>query len=197
MYVISTSVLSSSSSFVIGDPRSTEVNNNLGSADNTWSTSATSVQGTSRRLSWYHPASSDDYAQYMISPSFRVASSYGKTYELSYNDAQKRCASYQESGYPAGRWRLPTRAEIEYMITLSQNQLIPSLFTPGANLSAGGYWCSTGVVYPMNDNSVQYYPTEEAITYRSTNWPRCVYDEWFWGSNQVTLNTFTWGDMNY
>ena len=105
----------------------------------------------------------------------------------------------QESGYPAGRWRLPTKAEIYYMIDLSEKNIITVLFTPDSDKSSGGYWCSDGVVYPLlknNVKSIEYYPTAQAITYKENNFPRCVYDEWYWGSGKLSsLSTFTWGDQ--
>ena len=198
MYVITTTVLPNNSTYYLGDPRSSAINNNLGDNNNNWSASAAAVGGGTRRLSYYYPAIglSD-----MIAPQFRVASSFGQSTAVSYTDAQKRCASYQESGYPAGRWRLPTKAEIIYMIQLSEWGIIPVLFSPDTAVSKGGYWCSDGVVYPLENNgnkSIEYHPTAEAETLsgRTTNWPRCVYDEWYWGSGQISnLKTFTWGDQ--
>ena len=46
---------------------------------------------------------------------------------MSYSDAEKRCAAYQEDGYPAGRWRVPTKAEVKYIIQLSGWGVIPVL----------------------------------------------------------------------
>ncbi|MBP5689634.1 MAG: hypothetical protein J6W74_01835 [Bacteroidales bacterium] len=197
MYVITTSVLDATSSYILGDVRKEEIDNNLGSANNTWSASLTPIEGgDNRRLSYYHPADDDPDKELFIAPSFRVASSYGKTTSLSYNDAQKRCASYQESGYPAGRWRIPTRAEIEYMIRLSQKGVIPSLFTPDDNYRNQGYWCSTGVIFAKTNGDVEFYTEPDAYAKSNShnNFPRCVYDTWYWGNDQVNLTTPTWGD---
>ena len=38
---------------------------------------------------------------------------------MSFAQAEKRCAAYQENGYPAGRWRVPTEAEIWFMANRS------------------------------------------------------------------------------
>lgn len=129
----------------------------------------------------------------MIAPEFMVASSCGKTKETSYDVARTRCAAYQENGFPAGRWRVPTKAEIMFLIQLSEKDKIPQLFTPDANLAAGGYWCSSGVVYPLNSGTVEYRDYDEAITHRATNWVRCVYDTWYWGQNPVEAYKTTWG----
>ena len=134
-----------------------------------------------------------DINEDMIAPEFMIASSCGKTKEISYDVARTRCAAYQENGFPAGRWRVPTKAEIMFLIQLSEKNKIPTLFTPDANLAAGGYWCSSGVVYPLNSGTVEYHEYSEAITYRATNWVRCVYDTWYWGQDPIEAYKTTWG----
>ncbi len=129
----------------------------------------------------------------MIAPDFLVASSCGKTNNTSYNVARTRCAAYQENGYPAGRWRVPTKAEIMFLIQLSEKDKIPTLFTPDNNYAAGGYWCSSGVVYPLNSGAVEYLPYATAITYRENNWVRCIYDTWYWGNDPDSDHLTTWG----
>ena len=114
---------------VIGDPRSSTAVN----FDGDFNTTRNSGPGLSSAT--YYPT--DENSQYMISPRFRVASSYGKTGPLTYEGAKRRCAAYQENGYPAGRWRLPTAAEIEFLIKLSNDGKIISLFQPDLN---SGYW---------------------------------------------------------
>ena len=179
-YSVHVTVLPSDSDYVIGDPRtdgSTAMVSNL--------------TGLNTNAN-YRPAADD--ARYTIAPIMKIASSYGKTGDLTYENARKRCAAYQENGYPAGRWRLPTMAEVMYLITLSQKGVIPELFTPDQNLSAGGYWCADGVVYPLNSGAVEYLPTAQAASYHNgTNWPRCVYDEWYWGEGKDTAHMTSWG----
>ena len=105
-----------------------------------------------------------------------------------------RCASYQEAGYPAGRWRLPTTAEINFVISLQQKGAIQSIFYGG-----NYYYSSTDQV--QNQSTT----TTRAIDWNSSNFTgsvRCVYDEWYWGSEpEARRNTkysggyeFTWGD---
>ncbi len=179
-YSVHVTVLPSDSDYVIGDPRtdgSTAMVSNL--------------TGLNTNAN-YRPAADD--ARYTIAPIMKIASSYGKTGDLTYENARKRCAAYQENGYPAGRWRLPTMAEVMYLITLSQKGVIPELFTPDQNLSAGGYWCADGVVYPLNSGAVEYLPTAQAASYHNgTNWPRCVYDEWYWGEEKDSAHMTNWG----
>lgn len=204
MYVISISALSDDSSYTIGDPRTSFVNNlpvavqgtNSSSSytyNTSWSASAPSVNGGSRRLTYYHPAETGDRTENMIAPKFRVASSYGACNAHKFKNMERRCAAYQEDGYPAGRWRLPTAAEIFYITSLSAQGTIPELFTIGVN-DSDGYWCANGWV----GGDASGNPTLHKDVYTGNNYVRCVYDEWFWGSERLSsLSTFTWGDEDY
>ena len=214
MYLISTSI--APAGMMIADPRSSVVNNING-------TNWASPQGrdfesnTQRRIAYYYPTDNDANAKIKIAPKFRVASSYGiQRGSISYESAQRRCASYQEDGIPAGRWRVPTKAEIEFMIKLSGLEVIPSLFQPAdptnssgaVNYEEGGYWTADGgVIYPWNavnpvtSNKVDYLSKDDLdnhATALKTNWVRCVYDEWYWGetksSDRTNKTTFYWGD---
>ena len=120
----------------------------------------------------------------MISPEFLIASSYGavnSNYYFNYDQAQKRCASYQEDGYPAGRWRMPTEAEVKFMMGLSESTpaKIPSLFYFAAN-NDPGYWCANGKL--LKNNNGIYLSTTDT---RNTS-VRCVYDIWYWGEEHAT-----------
>ena len=222
MYVITTSVVPSNA--IIGDPRSSTVDNINGG---NWSSNRGTRLDTGNRgpITNYHPTQTDELGKTKIAPKIRIASSFGKTQAGSFDEMQQRCASYQEFGYPAGRWRVPTKAEIEFMITLSNAQVIPSLFTAMAlsaqhngtthnpNYYDGGYFTADGgVLYPFTSGNQRllYYLSaaelEEHSNYlqtnaqyaRPTNWVRCVYDEWYWGSDKISnMNTFTWGDIAY
>ena len=156
---------------VIGDPRSTTATDFDG--DFTGLTSAT-----------YYPTAED--SKNVISPRFRIASSYGKTYAMGYEGARRRCAAYQENGYPAGRWRLPTMAEIEFLIKLSSNGKIKTLF--GAT-TTNAYWAG-GNEARFSDQFRDLSATSpsastNAVTYSSYNiFTRCVYDTWYWGTDQ-------------
>ena len=76
----------------------------------------------------YRATRKESSVQDVISPIFKIASSWGQTSTIRYNTAVKRCATYQENGYPAGRWRVPTKAEVEFIISLSNDKKIPKLF---------------------------------------------------------------------
>ena len=156
--------------YAIGDPRS-----------------ETYYQFRSELNATQYKATRED-AENIISPIYKIASSWGQTSTISENQALKRCASYQEAGYPAGRWRIPTKAEVEYIINLSEDGKIPRLFNVNGN-----YWTSTGV-----------YNTSSGMTERNSAFVRCVYDVWYWGNQTIetdeyntdnyTNNQFVWGD---
>ena len=148
----------------------------------------------------------DDYMeaaeinQDMIAPELMVASSVGKSQSMLYEQARTRCAAYQESGYPAGRWRLPTKAEIIFLCQLSEKGKIPTLFTPDESLNKGAYWCSSGVVYPISytrngvtTKYIDYKSFADATQYNNNkNWVRCIYDSWYWGEDPVNEYLTTW-----
>lgn len=133
----------------------------------------------------------------MIAPKFRISSGYGAVsatqVERRYYDMmKKRCASYQEDGYPAGRWRLPTMAEFKFIIYLSYHGRIPQLFS-----KTMPYWCAHGFGKAEDENVTPGFYTDYGGTGISV---RCVYDDWYWGSDPVLKteaekNTFTWGDQ--
>ena len=206
--------------FVIGDPRLREVNNALtgqtittaSTAVNTWArisqynvyndgktqysnNGGTYYYGTAYyRLQFYHPTEESVRTRYMLSPEYMIASSYGVTNAVTKENARRRCASYQEDGYPAGRWRLPTSAEIEYAVQLSAWKIIPILF--GSEGSTTNYWSANGrveVTYDANGNNGTVTVYENA-TYTNSYYVRCVYDNWYWTDKTTPVNRFYWGD---
>lgn len=196
MYVISTSVLSDDSEYILGDPRMSVSVINPPETDDSmveyftenvfnnefFNVLATPTRTDNRKsvgtLDSYYPTIKDASVNNMISPKFRIASSYGTCGGfVDYDDAVRRCATYQEDGYPAGRWRVPTVGEVQFMIRLSNDGLIPELFS-----SSVSYWCSDATCIGTSSNRVV----------------RCVYDEWYWEKSQIPRltdkNKFTWGD---
>lgn len=198
MYLISTSVLSDSD-MLIGDPRTQTAYKDTDLYSGWSSSSNRFIDGTTgHRLTNYYPAESDEAFKNVIAPVFRVASSYGKSQSMSYDNARRRCASYQEDGYPAGRWRLPTMAEVLYITTLSQKGMIPELFTFDSSKSLDeSYWCASGKIDGVYGVPTYYSGTD------GNRWVRCVYDEWYWDgmeynnqdASRVNISTFTWGDI--
>lgn len=195
MFVVTSTILSDNT-MQLGDPRVSSVQNNPSQyGTNDWSASVAAMDGTTRRLSYYYPANSSTSASTLVAPKFRIASSYGVTNALSSRDnAWYRCASYQEDGYPAGRWRLPTIAEVEYLVNLSANGFMDALFGNKSENSRSYYWCASGWV------GVNYNATPKVNSGTGTPpnnaFARCVYDEWYWSDKlpDSQKGTFTWGD---
>lgn len=197
MYVITVSSLHSGNTFsynggsgheyVIGDPRVRTVNNILGTGY--WATAPSLYQGEDRELTYYYPTDGSDGVYNVIAPKFRIVSAYSSSGQNSVNSttAALRCASYQEDGYPAGRWRLPTYAEVQFAVMLQSAGFIPAIFKTQTK-----YYFSTGDL-----TSISETPTiTEGSTTTNQGSVRCVYDDWYWGSERACdVNTFTWGDQ--
>lgn len=143
-----------------------------------------------RTLEHYYPADPSDRTANLMAPSYLIASKYGGTeyYDgTPYAEAVYKCASYQEDGYPAGRWRLPTRAEIRFIAMLSVNNAFTFLFGKKAK-----YWAANGAVLIKEDDIEDLENETYALT-------RCVYDIWYWGDDDKLpqgeeRKIFTWGD---
>lgn len=228
MVIIKTSVLPPDSEYMLGDPRTSYIDNLNFSRTTTgliiqrttytdewptvngierddpedrWSANTRSIQGGgNRRLSYYHPVNRGPEANNIIAPEFRIASSRGATQPMTYANAFRRCASYQEFGYPAGRWRLPTVAEVMYIAKLNADEKIERLLGGGSN-GTTDYWCNSG--YVTVNNTTTDPPEMNYSTPSGTKYVRCVYDDWYWNgikyngndASTVTKNSFTWGDM--
>ncbi len=210
MYVINLTALSGNyESYIIGDPRALNVNNNLvgnpgqltavaSPTIQDWAVEAEALYNESnqkRRLQWYYPTQEGSSTRNMIAPKIRVASSYGVCNNgTSTQNLRRRCASYQEQGFPAGRWRVPTYSEVEFIVKLSTKGIIPLLFTKGAT-----YLTAQGFVRVEDDDKGSI----ALLTNTTSGSVRAVYDEWYWEkeTNYVLQNNssggydFTWGDM--
>ena len=206
MYILTTSVLSDSSKR-LGDPREGVSYNSpklVGRLENGSVPrpdpgdrtedfiTAPAVGGGNRSLANYYPTDPTKSPTF-IAPKLRISSAFGRRgsnnagsnsnddYRYNYASAWNRCAAYQEDGYPAGRWRLPTEAEIDYVNRLSTREFIPPLFQGNTP-----YWTATP------GKAVNGSGTQNVLS-AST---RCVYDDWYWGSDPVAgaQDTFMWGD---
>lgn len=214
-YVVTVSVLPAGykvkgldEDIVIGDPRGGRLSYNyLGYAAGTNGDRIYTVQDN------YNAVSSS--TQNVIAPAIRIASSWGATNPiLNYDRAEERCASYQENGYPAGRWRMPTVAEIDFLIRLSDYNHIPELFSPEYHTATGGgpggqsqayydvYWAGGHYGYggkPYTDqnhtsaaidltNATENNSRLVVGNERFVTYMRCVYDEWYWSSQKYGNN---------
>lgn len=222
MYIITVSQLDASSKYIIGDPRanfyqntlSTNNNadlpvptsnggaagartNNNGMTRNNWCQTSNAlypVGGGQRTLTYYYPTleGQEDVYKMKIAPKFRVASSYGKTQPMERNGARRRMATYQELNCPAGRWRLPTYGELEFIISLSNTGKIPVLYSSGTY-----YWTAQGACLVNSDGTITLNTSRTDDVYC-----RGVYDEWYWEqypqysiSPTGTNYTYTLGDV--
>lgn len=204
MYTIEVTILPEGSDYILGDPRwetpATD-SNRQGLDFGNFEDGAPGIesegkaQRPNRKLKNYYGTKTDASVQNMIAPKFRIASSHGVTQTVSHTDAINRAATYQEDGYPAGRWRVPTMAEVKFIIKLSRDGKIPTLFNDGSK-----YWCANGTVTPKATGGI-----EETIGTGGENAVRCVYDDWYWehslwprmasrGDHPNKYNQFTWGD---
>ena len=161
--------------------------------------------GHTRELMYYYPTHTESEYANMISPKFRFASEQANCngYYSSLKQVQWRCATYQEYGYPAGRWRVPTAAELKYVGTLCATGVIPYIFAS----STAYYWANDGVYkYEPTDGTVTKVTTQKATSYPSEvgGFSRCVYDEWYWeqsdygpltATSTPNYENFVWGDM--
>lgn len=193
-YVISITRFEDGENYIIGDPRSKTVNNLPidSTASKTNPASWAMADKDDEYLRYYYPADESPSKERFIAPKFRIASQWGVTYDVNREQAMRRCASYQEDGCKAGRWRLPTPAEVEYIATLSCQKQIPYLF--GKAGENADYWCSTGAIEVVNNvSSPQVRPATN-----NTHAVRCVYDEWFWEDDRQaegSRGSFEWGDQ--
>ena len=185
--------------YLIGDPRSKVSDINLNN-DNWDMVDSWQADNSGRKLEYYYPTANnrdgkDPNIFQVISPKFRVASFLGGySNGCTPEGAAMRCASYQEAGYPAGRWRLPTTAEIQFVISLQQKGAIQNIFYGG-----NYYYSSTDQVRNQSTIDIRAIQWEQS---GFTGSVRCVYDEWYWGSEpEARVNSgfgggyeFTWGD---
>lgn len=179
------------SKYIIGDPRDptpTKLNYLT-----KYGTSQKGLQSYLKTREETSPNENQREYDRMIAPAFKIASSWGvvTTGSINYVRAQERCASYQENGYPAGRWRIPTEGEIEFIVSLSNMGYIPKLF-------GGNYYASSKRYYEGGDAGTT---GSFGGTFGTDNGNRisvrCVYDVWYWGDEKLANpNVFTWGDTD-
>ncbi len=125
-------------------------------------------------------------AENLVAPEFIIAShcsscANADNYMYAEDSGYYRCASYQEAGYPAGRWRLPTVAELEVIGKLCAQDKLPQIFVDGvAYLSASG---------SFNNQGGSFTPTT-----KQAQSVRCVYDTWYWRDkcNDESMKKLLW-----
>lgn len=155
--------------------------------------SADALYGESPRpLKWYYPTERSTRTENMVAPSYRISSKFSGiefSPDLTQPYAEYRCAAFQEDGFPAGRWRLPTKAEVSFIAQLSAMGFFEFLFNNGSV-----YWSANGAI-KINGNKVEDSSNKNALL-------RCVYDSWYWDKidglegdpRHNPRNHFVWGD---
>lgn len=144
-----------------------------------------------RSLKWYYPTEKSTRTENMVAPSYRISSKFSgiEFGNLDMKYAEYRCAAFQEDGFPAGRWRLPTKAEINFIGQLSAKGFFEFLFNNGSV-----YWSANGAIR-VSGTSVVDDPSKTALL-------RCVYDSWYWDQidglegdpRHNPRDQFVWGD---
>ena len=120
----------------------------------------------------------------MVAPAYRISTKLSGIEHggITLEKARERCASFQENGFPAGRWRLPTKGEVKFISQLSSNGYFEWQF-------GGDYWSANGAIY-VNRNTGEVKDSSPAVALL-----RCVYDSWYWGDDQVeNVEQFYWAD---
>lgn len=144
-----------------------------------------------RSLQWYYPTENSSRTENMVAPSYRISSKFSgiEFGNLDKKYAEYRCAAFQEDGFPAGRWRLPTKAEINFIGQLSAKGFFEFLFNNGSV-----YWSANGAI-KVSGTSVVDDASSTALL-------RCVYDSWYWDEvdglegdpRHNPRDRFVWGD---
>lgn len=208
MYVFNISSVAGTD-FVIGDPRENTVTydgsgDRLNNTTVTWANAPVLYNGkvysstsgdisAPRTLKNYYATENSTRTENMIAPKFRIASGYavlsaGTNNSRYLETLRMRCASYQEDGYPAGRWRLPTKAEMEFILYQTNAGRLPDIYKDDTT-----YWCAHGSATVSGTRVNLNRVTQVSSGYSA----RCVYDEWYWEDklSDEDKDTFTWGDM--
>ena len=115
-----------------------------------------------------------------IAPRFLVSSALNANTGLSWNQVIRRAATYQEAGYPAGRWRLPTEAEMAFIVARQKDGTIPNLYATNTT-----YWAGSGRVLDMISSTATNLEFRNRTTEDNMS-VRFVYDLWYWGDQPVT-----------
>lgn len=180
------------SNYIICDPRVSANNDefvfytiNSSGANSSVHTTVEDATGDNT-LTGYRAAISGAASENLVAPSFIMASSYGaydgqNTNLYTETSAKYRCAAYQEAGYPAGRWRLPTPAELQVVGKLCAEGKLDNIFYDNYT------YASSGGMYTYNSNGT-FTPSSD----RASRSVRCVYDVWYWTDKCADDSKFIW-----
>lgn len=132
-------------------------------------------------VSPYYQTQTDRLHNKVVSPQFVIATQRGITLSTkSWEVAQQRCATYRESQYAAGSWRMPTLSELKIVrrIQLDPNSAIKELFqSKPTGTTNFGWWTaeygSSIILGESNDDDAIRVDQPQL-----SNSVRCVRDLW-------------------
>ena len=175
--------------YIIGDPRQRRnVIAGGGLWARSWANGKDFAGGADRKLQYYYPTESRGSSFQVIAPKYRIVSfnnASGKN--CTPESAALRCASVQEDGYPAGRWRLPTVAEVQFIIGLQKEDLIVDIFLSGSSYYATASYASENQLVTLRQNGENIEWNKRTGNENTKISVRCVYDEWYWGSQRDAI----------
>ncbi len=119
-----------------------------------------------------------------IAPRFLVSSALNANTGLTWEQVVKRAATYQEAGYPAGRWRLPTEAEMAFIVARQKDGTIPNLYATNTT-----YWAGSGRILDMVNSTANNLIFSNPAA-NSTRSVRFVYDLWYWGEEPMSSGQY-------
>lgn len=173
--------------YIIGDPRVTQTKY----SESDFRASG-SYQWTKTQLDKILIADTRISGADWIAPEFITCSGYARAPKLSLAQLEMRAAMYQESGYPAGRWRLMTEAEYKFLLNLQLNDIIPTFFYEVDNSGDAPYFTAQGTCFEINQGGASYRMISPAP---ATAYARFVYDTWYWGPDPVPAAATTYTPM--
>ena len=197
-------VNSESVNYRIGDPRVKASSIYPDFSLNPYLKNETGNQNTAVTEAWSSPGdilicSQAEDDRNIVSPHFLVSS--GLTELLvgqipeTFLAFVKRGASFQEAGYPAGRWRLPTEAEVAFIAARQADGTIPDIFNRDVP-----YYCASGrwVIIPSSGTNLTFgTDVNQQIRVWNSNYyiyqlldAKFVYDLWYWGDEPSTTNVY-------
>ena len=176
--------------YIIGDPRQRTNAMNLTTSPFYTVRDSWADDYYGKKLKYYYPTDGDGNSFQVVAPKFRIVSfNNASTGVCDTHGAALRCASLQEDGIPAGRWRLPTVAEVKYIIKLQKDGAIQPIFTSSnSNYATAAYTNANHtnlitLTLTSNDKNADY----RWNSLNSNISVRCVYDEWYWGSEREAV----------
>lgn len=188
-YTIRKNNTSTTYTYKLADPRVEDAS--LNNVLTNYYVTANSSRGNYTEASWRNLTTLKRGADAsdLIAPDFLICSAWGRTQgenAQNFQTFERRCATYQEAGYPAGRWRIPTEAELAYIYKLQEIEVIPILFQQ----SGSAYWASSGWAIENYNNGVANFTNRPNVVSEGRAGVRCVYDLWYWGEEKETENEY-------